>query len=90
MKIKVEARDIERGRIARESKRSVRCLSCPIANALFRATGRGWLVSVDFAVADRSPLKEAIALPAEVTAAIQRFDKDLHMDPFQFELAVAK
>jgi hypothetical protein len=80
VKIQVTAEDIKQG--VRTS-----CTKCPIALALNRATGRKWKVS-----GMRAENEEAgrVALPWEACRFQDRYDYDLPVNPFEFDITMER
>lgn len=67
-------------------KGQLRCQSCPVANALYEATRRNWIVSLrggPFAILAGGSVK--VALPESVGSRIKAFDTSGAMESFAFE-----
>ena len=77
MKIQVTQENIDRG-IRRN------CGFCPIANALFDATGEWWMVDGNHAHLRR----RMIELPTIATDFIDDFDSGAPVEPVEFDLPI--
>ena len=63
------------------------CWACPIALALWRATGEKWEVNgIDAYPVGRS--RDRVILPESVRGWINKFDRALFPPPMEFELTV--
>lgn len=65
--------------------RPLRCLACPVALALFKATNQAWIVSPEVAVPIRGTMLDAVKLPKATGERIRRWDETGAMEPFGFE-----